>query len=61
MNTDKYFRHESGRSAKVVKFGSKYLCVFFDKDQLSSGLNEKFATLKEAKRAINSWLESGLV
>lgn len=61
MTTDKYFRSESGRTAKVIKNNSSWLVVFFDKEQLVSNLRAEYPTLKQAKRDVTSWLQCGLI
>jgi hypothetical protein len=56
-----FIRHESGRSSKIVKFNNKWLCVYFDKDELVSNLNQEFKTKKEAVRSGQYWVDTYLI
>jgi hypothetical protein len=56
-----FIRHESGRSSKIVKFNNKWLCVYFDKDELQSNLKEQFKTKKEAVRSGDYWVKYNLL
>ena len=61
MTTAKWIRSESGRSSKIVKTDKNWLCVYFDKDQLVSNLNQYFKTKKEAVRSGQYWVDTYLI
>lgn len=58
---DKYLRHESGRTVKIIKDTNKYTVVYFHPDVLQSNLKDSFKTLRESKKAADYFLSSGLI
>jgi hypothetical protein len=59
--TATWIRSESGRSSKVVKLSNSWLCVYFDKEELTSNLNQEFKTKKEALRSGQYWVDTYLI